>query len=149
MQYPIRVLFLCTGNSARSQMAEGFLHAMGKQHFTVFSAGTDPQGLHPLAVQAMQETGIDISAQSSKAISQFAGQRFDYIITVCDRARDNCPTFPGDTERIHWGFDDPAAAADEEKGQAFRRVRNEIRNRISIWYPAMRKKLRDAGIKDE
>ena len=149
MQYPIRVLFLCTGNSARSQMAEGFLRAMGKQHFAVFSAGTNSQGLHPLAVQAMQETGIDISAQSSKDLSQFAGQIFDYIITVCDRARDNCPTFPGDTERIHWGFDDPAAAADGEKDQAFRRVRNEIRNRISIWYPAMRKKLRDAGIKDE
>ena len=121
---------------------------MGKEHFAVFSAGTDPKGLHPLAVQSMQETGIDISAQSSKNLSQFSGQTFDYIINVCDRARDNCPTFPGDTERIHWGFDDPAAAADEEKERAFRRVRNEIRNRISIWYPAMRKKLRDAGIKD-
>jgi len=148
MHYPIRVLFLCTGNSARSQMAEGFLRAMGKQHFSVFSAGTDPKGLHPLAVHAMQESGIDISTQSSKDLAQFAGQIFDYIITVCDRARDNCPTFPGDTERIHWSFDDPAAAlgSDEEQQQVFRRVRNEIRTRISIWFPAMHKKLRDAGI---
>lgn len=151
MHYPIRVLFLCTGNSARSQMAEGFLRAMGKAHFAVFSAGTDPKGLHPLAVQTMQETGIDISTHFSKDLSQFSGQDFDYIITVCDRARDNCPTFPGDIERIHWSFDDPAAAEadDQAQQQVFRRVRNEIRSRISIWYPAMLKKLRDAGIEVE
>jgi arsenate reductase len=148
MHYPVRVLFLCTGNSARSQMAEGFLRMMGGEHFAVFSAGTDPKTLHPMAVQAMQEVNIDISGQRSKDLSEFLAQEFDYIITVCDRARDNCPTFPGDTERIHWSFDDPAAAIgnDEERIKVFRRVRNEIRNRISIWHPAVLKKLRDAGV---
>jgi arsenate reductase len=149
MHYPVRVLFLCTGNSARSQMAEAFLRAIGKEHFAVSSAGTAPKPLHPLAVRAMQETGIDISAQRSKDLSEFLGQEFDYIITVCDRARDNCPTFPGDNERIHWSFDDPAAAVgpEEDRLKVFRRVRNEIRTRVSIWQPAILKKLRDAGMK--
>lgn len=149
MHYPVRVLFLCTGNSARSQMAEAFLRAIGKEHFAVFSAGTEPKALHPLAVRVMQEAGIDISAQRSKDLSAFMGQEFDYIITVCDRARDNCPTFPGDNERIHWSFDDPAAAtgSEEEQLKVFRRVRNEIRTRVSIWQPAIMKKLRDAGLK--
>ena len=110
MQYPIKVLFLCTGNSARSQMAEGLLRSLGKQHFEVYSAGTHPTELHPLAVAVMQELRIDISDQRSKDLSEFLGQDFDYIITVCDRARDNCPTFPGDNQRIHWSFEDPAAA---------------------------------------
>jgi arsenate reductase len=147
MHYPVRVLFLCTGNSARSQMAEGFLRTIGKEHFAAFSAGAEPKPLHPMAVQVMQETGVDISGQHSKDLSEFLGQEFDCIITVCDRARDNCPTFPGDNERIHWSFDDPAAAAgsEEERLKAFRRVRNEIRTRVSVWQPAILKKLRDSG----
>lgn len=148
MRYPVRVLFLCTGNSARSQMAEAFLRAIGKEHFAAFSAGTEPKSLHPLAVRAMQEAGVDISGQRSKDLGEFLGQEFDYIITVCDRARDNCPTFPGDNECIHWSFDDPAAAVggEEEQLKVFRRVRNEIRTRVSIWQPAILKKLRDAGV---
>jgi arsenate reductase len=148
MHYPVRVLFLCTGNSARSQMAEGFLRRMGGEHFAVFSAGTEPKPLNPMGVQVMQEVGIDIAGQRSKDLSAFLDQEFDYVITVCDRARDNCPTLPSDVERIHWGFDDPAAAtgSDDERLAVFRRVRNEIRNRISIWHPAILKKLRDAGV---
>jgi arsenate reductase (thioredoxin) len=149
MHHPVRVLFLCTGNSARSQMAEAFLRTIGKDHFAIFSAGTEPKILHPMAVQVMREVNIDIASQRSKDLTEFLGQEFDYIITVCDRARDNCPTFPGDNERIHWGFDDPAAAigSEEERLKVFRRVRNEIRNRISIWQPAIMKKLRDMGVK--
>ncbi|MEO1765786.1 arsenate reductase ArsC [Thiobacter aerophilum] len=149
MHHPVRVLFLCTGNSARSQMAEAFLRTMGKEHFAVFSAGTEPKALHPLAVQVMREAGIDISGQRSKDLTEFLNQEFDYIITVCDRARDNCPTFPGDNARIHWRFEDPAAARCSEAEQlgVFRRVRNEIRTRVSIWQPAILKKLREAGVK--
>lgn len=149
MDYPVRVLFLCTGNSARSQMAEGFLHMIGKSHFDVFSAGTNPTTLHPMAIKVMDEINIDISNHHSKDLSQFVGQTFDYIITVCDRARDNCPTFPGDVERIHWSFDDPASAtgSEIERLACFRRIRNEIRNRILSWYPAVLKKLGDAGVK--
>jgi arsenate reductase len=148
MHKPIRVLFLCTGNSARSQMAEGILRAIGKEHFEVSSAGTEPKILHPLAIQAMRESGIDISSQYSKNLKEFLGQEFDYIITVCDRARDHCPTFPGDVNRIHWSFEDPAAATGNEieRLAVFRRVRNEIRNRISAWYPSVLKKMRDAGV---
>jgi len=138
---PIRVLFLCTGNSARSQMAEGLLRMHGGSDFEVFSAGTDPQGLNPLAVEVMREGGIDISGQESKPLDRFVGQRFNYIITVCDRARDNCPTFPGDNQRIHWGFDDPAAATGTREQQlaAFRRVRNEINERLRLWVPIQRR----------
>lgn len=148
MNHPVRVLFLCTGNSARSQMAEGLLRLLGGADFQVFSAGTDPKGLNPLAVQVMAEIGMDISNQTSKDLSGFQGQNFDYIITVCDRARDNCPTFPGDSERIHWRYDDPAAVEgdDEARLREFRRVRNEIRHRISLWVPAIRKKLREQGL---
>ena len=148
MQYPIKVLFLCTGNSARSQMAEGLLRSLGKQHFDVYSAGTHPKEINPLAVAVMQESRIDISGQRSKDLSEFLGQDFDYIITVCDRARDNCPTFPGDNQRIHWSFEDPAAAVGDahHKLEVFRRIRNEIRTRVAIWLPAMMKVLKDQGI---
>ena len=143
MHYPVRVLFLCTGNSARSQMAEGFLRSMGGEDFEVHSAGTHPSQVQPLATKAMDEVGIDISAQRSKHLQGFIGQTFDYIITVCDKARDNCPTFPGDNERIHWSFEDPAQAEGDEDARlaVFRRIRNEIRNRIGIWVPAIRKKI--------
>jgi arsenate reductase (thioredoxin) len=148
MNNPVRILFLCTGNSARSQIAEGFLRSMGKAQYAVFSAGTAPKTLHPMAVEVMREVNIDISAQHSKDLNQFVGQQFDYIITVCDRARDNCPTFPGDVVHIHWSFEDPATAtgSESERLDLFRRVRNEIRNRILIWHPTVLKKLRDAGV---
>lgn len=148
MHYPIRVLFLCTGNSARSQMAEAFLRSFGGSDFEVHSAGTEPTELHPLTIKVMNESNIDVSKQKSKHLNQFLGQSFDYIITVCDRARDNCPTFPGDHERIHWSYDDPAANTNDEVAQylLFRRVRNEIADRIRVWVAAQRKKLKEMGI---
>ncbi len=143
MGRPICVLFLCTGNSARSQMAEGLLRAIGGTDFEIFSAGTDPRGLNPLAVEAMREGGIDILGHESKSIDRYLGQTFDYVITVCDRARENCPTFPGDNERIHWSFDDPAAATGthEQRLAVFRRVRNEISERLRLWVSVQRRRL--------
>jgi arsenate reductase len=142
MNRPIRVLFLCTGNSARSQMAEALLRSLGGADFQAFSAGTEPKGLNPLTIEIMREVGIDVSAQQSKPLDRFLGQSFDYTITVCDRARDNCPTFPGDNERIHWGFDDPAAATGTHEQQlaVFRRVRNEINERLRLWIAVQRKR---------
>jgi arsenate reductase len=127
-----RVLILCTGNSARSQMAEGLLRRAGGDGFEVFSAGTEPSGVNPLAVEAMREVGIDISTQRSKSVDEFLGQEFDYVITVCDKANRNCPVFPGRTKRIHWSFDDPAEALGErsERLAVFRRVRDEIKERL-------------------
>lgn len=125
-----RVLILCTGNSARSQMAEGLLRQDGGGRFEVESAGVNPSRVRPEAVEAMHEVGIDISAHRSKSADEFVGQNFDYIITVCDNARETCPFFPGQAERIHHSFDDPPApgAADPETTMAiFRRVRDEIR----------------------
>ena len=147
MNYPIRVLFLCTGNSARSQMAEGLLRSFGGGDFEAYSAGTDPKEIDPLAVEAMRETGIDIGGHQSKSLERFLGQPFDYIITVCDRARDRCPTFPGDNERIHWGFEDPAAATGSraERLAVFRRVRNEISERLRVWVTVQRKRLKEVG----
>jgi arsenate reductase len=124
-----RVLILCTGNSARSQMAEGLLKADGGERFEVFSAGVSPSQVRPEAIEAMGEIGIDISGQRSKSIEEFAGLAFDYVITVCDNAREQCPFFPAETRRIHWSFDDPAAAEGDEQERlaVFRRVRDEIR----------------------
>ncbi len=131
-----RVLFLCTGNSARSQMAEGILRHLAGDRFEVFSAGTHPKGIHPKSVQMMNEIGIDIGGQSSKDVSTFAGQQFDYVITVCDRAKQNCPIFPG-AEPIHWGFDDPAeATAEPQQTIMFRRVREELFARIRLFLTA-------------
>lgn len=148
MHYPIRVLFLCTGNSARSQMAEALLRSFGGADFEAFSAGTDPRGLHPLAIDVMHEIDLDISQQRSKHLNEFLQSSFDYVITVCDRARDNCPTFPDDTVRIHWSFDDPAAATGtaEERHRIFQRVRNEISERIRVWITVQRKLLREKGL---
>ena len=128
-----RVLILCTGNSARSQMAEGLLRHDGRGRFEVFSAGVSPSGVRPEAVEAMREIGIDISGQRSKAVEEFAGQAFDYVITVCDNAREQCPFFPAGTGRIHWSFDDPAGAGGDEAARlpVFRRVRDEIRERLA------------------
>src|SRR5947209_13570162 len=130
-----RVLILCTGNSARSQMAEGLLRELGGGRFKVFSAGTRPSNVRPEAVEAMREVGIDIGGQRSKSVDEFAGREFDYVITVCDNARESCPVFPGKTERIHWSFDDPAAAEGgwPERLEVFRRVRDEIGARLRVW----------------
>jgi len=113
-------------------MAEGLLRHLGGSRFEVFSAGTAPKPVHSLAVRAMQEVGIDISGQISKSLDLFLNDRFDAVVTVCDRAKESCPIFPGDAERIHWSFDDPAEAAgtEEERMKVFRRVRDEIRLKI-------------------
>ena len=126
-----RVLFVCTGNSARSQMAEGLLRHLAGDRFQVHSAGTDAKGLSARAVAVMQEIGIDISRQRSKSVEEFAGQRFDYVITVCDSARERCPVFPGGT-RLHWRVADPAAAeaGGEPALDPFRAARDELRTRI-------------------
>jgi len=132
MAYKKRVLFLCTGNSARSQMAEGLLKQMAGDQFDVFSAGTHPKGMHPRSVEVMSEIGIDISQHRSKEISTFLNDKFDYVITVCDRAKQQCPVFPG-AEPIHWGFDDPAEASDDRQLGEFRRVRDEIGHRLRLF----------------
>ena len=127
-----RVLFLCTGNSARSQMAEGLLRQMAGDRFEVSSAGTYPKGMHPRSVEVMNEIGIDISKQTSKDVLIFVNDKFDYVITVCDRAKQQCPVFPG-AEPIHWGFDDPAEAPPTRQLEVFRNVRDEIRRRLNLF----------------
>ena len=121
-----RVLILCTGNSARSQMTEGLLRDLAGDRFEVFSAGTKPVGLNPNAVAALKELGIDISGHRSKSVDEFAGQQFDFVITVCDNARESCPIFPGAGQRIHQSFEDPASAPVAQQPEKFRRVRDEI-----------------------
>lgn len=127
-----RVLFLCTGNSCRSQMAEGWLRHLARDRFDVTSAGTKPAGLHPDAVLVMREGGVDISGQRSKNVSEFQEQRFDFVITVCDSAKEACPYFPGAVQRVHWSFPDPAEAkgTHEERLAVFRQVRDQIAERI-------------------
>ncbi len=127
-----RILVLCTGNSARSQMAEGLFRREGGEAWEVFSAGTRPGFVRPEAIAAMREIGVDISNHRSKSADEFVGQPFDYVITVCDHARDTCPAFPGARNRIHWSFEDPAAVegAEEVRMAAFRRVRDEIHDRV-------------------
>ena len=125
-----RVLILCTGNSARSQMAEGLLRHDAGERFTVESAGTKASSVRPEAIAVMKELGIDISGQRSKNVDEFAGQHFDYVITVCDNARQSCPVFFGATETLHQSFDDPPAADvgnDADRMAIFRRVRDELR----------------------
>lgn len=136
-----KVLFLCTGNSCRSQMAEGLLRHIAQGEIEVFSAGTHPSGyVHPLAIQVMQEIGIDISHQKSKSVEEFLDQSFDYVITVCDSARQTCPHFPGQGKKIHWSFEDPAQAVGthEEKVQAFRKVRNQIQKALEEFYAQLK-----------
>lgn len=127
-----RILFLCTGNSCRSQMAEGFLRYLARDRFDVVSAGTEPVPVNPRAVEAMAEVGIDISAQRSKDVAPFLEQQFSYVITVCDRAAERCPFFPGATQRVEWSFPDPAAVrgSEDEKRSAFRAVRDRIGERV-------------------
>lgn len=128
----LKILVICTGNSARSQMAEGFFKHY-KKDWEIYSAGTNPKGLNPLSVEAMAERGIDISNYKSKKIDLFLNMQFDYVITVCDNARESCPVFPGKSNYIHWSFKDPAAAegTKEEKLAEFRKIRDKIENRVS------------------
>ena len=130
-----RVLILCTHNSARSQMAEGFVRAWAGARFQVASAGTEATHVHPLAIRAMDEVGIDIRGHASKALDRFIAEPWDYIITVCDQASERCPVFPGRATRIHWSFEDPSAASgtDEERLASFRRVRDAIAARLGVW----------------
>ena len=129
-----RVLFLCTHNSARSQMAEGLLRAWASDRFDSFSAGVEATEVRPLAIRAMAEIGIDITGQSSKRLDDYLGQPFDYAITVCDEAREACPFFPGAARQLHWSFDDPSGATGDEDARlaVFRRVRDEIGDRIRM-----------------
>ena len=132
MSAPIRVLFVCTGNSARSQLAEALLGDFGGADFAAFSAGTNPGVVNPFAVQALAEIGIDWSGARSKSVTEFLGRPFDYVVTVCDRARQTCPVFPGNHNTLHWGLDDPAEVegTDAEKLEAFRRTRTEVATRL-------------------
>ncbi len=129
---PIRVLFVCTHNSARSQMAEGMLRAWGGKKIQAFSAGNEPKILHPLAIQVMNEKNIDIHQQHAKGFETFAQQTFDYVITVCDRARENCPAFPGQPVQIHWSIPDPSLAngPEGERLNTFRSVADELAERV-------------------
>src|SRR5262245_5088756 len=130
-----RVLFVCTHNSARSQMAEGFLHAMAGDRFEARSAGTERTRVHPLAIQVMGERGIDIGGHTSKDLTGVMEQRWDYLVTVCDDANERCPFVPGVAKRLHWSFADPSRAAgtDDDRLATFRRVRDEIETRIAAW----------------
>jgi ArsR family transcriptional regulator, arsenate/arsenite/antimonite-responsive transcriptional repressor / arsenate reductase (thioredoxin) len=137
-----RVLFLCTGNSARSQMAEGILRHISEGTIDVFSAGTRPRGVNPLAVKALEPT-IDISRQRSKHLNEFIDQRFHYVITLCDRAREECPIFPGHPERIHWSFADPAEVeGEQERTAAFRRTASELFTRLRYFVAMIERKRR-------
>jgi len=127
-----RILFICTHNSARSQMAEGLLRSLGGDQFEVFSAGTEATAVRPLAIKAMAELGIDISQQQSKTLDRYLHEPFDKVITVCDTAAEACPIFPGAVQRWHWSFEDPSKATGSEAEQlaVYRRVRDQIRSRI-------------------
>jgi len=127
-----KVLFVCTHNASRSQMAEGLLRHLSGGAFDVYSAGTEPGELHPLAVEAMAEEGIDISGQRAKSVDDFVRQAFDYVITLCDEANETCPFFPNARTRLHWSFPDPSTAtgSHEERLAVFREVRDGIRARV-------------------
>jgi arsenate reductase len=129
------LLVLCTGNSARSQMAEGLLRHEGGDRFDVISAGTKPTRVRSEAIAVMGEIGIDISAHRSKSVDEFVGQDLEYVITVCDNAKETCPVFPGTVKRLHWAFEDPAAVDGPEHVRlaAFRKVRDQIHGRIMVF----------------
>ena len=130
-----KVLFLCTGNSCRSQMAEGFLRDMAGDRFEAYSAGLKPSFVNPLAIKAMNGVGVDISSHTSDSLNKYLDQNFHHLITVCDHAKERCPIFPGAGESPHWGFDDPAEAegTEPERFTVFCRVRDEIQHRIQQW----------------
>ena len=137
MERPLRVLFLCTGNSARSQMAEALLREISGGRVDAVSAGSEPRPeIHPLAREAVSDLfGLKMEGQHPKSLDRFVGQHLDYVISVCDRAAASCPVFPGDTERIHWGLEDPAAVEgdDATKRRAFEQTARDIASRIRLW----------------
>ena len=146
---PLQVLFLCTGNSARSQMGEALLRQISRGRIEVFSAGSHPRPeIHPMAREVMKNlSGLDMAEQRPKSLDEFVGQRFDYVITVCDKAAESCPTFPGDPERIRWSFEDPAAVdgSEEEKRRAFERTAKDLMGRIRIWLSLPKISARTGG----
>jgi len=133
----IKVLFLCTGNSARSQMAEAFLRKYGGDQFEAYSAGLEPKGIHPYTERVMEEVGVSLSGQYSKHVMEYMGKiHFAYVFTLCDEAENKCPTvFPGVAQRLHWSFEDPSAfvGSDDEKLAKFRQIRDQIDQRIKSW----------------
>ena len=133
----LRVLFVCTGNSTRSVMAEALLRQHGGGAFEVHSAGTEPAGINPLTLRTLADAGVDASWARSRSVTEFLGQPFDYVITVCDQARQSCPVFPGVHESLHWGYEDPAAAegTDEERLAVFRSVFCQLEERIAQFVP--------------
>lgn len=136
----IKVLFLCSGNSARSQMAEAVLRKSAGGRYEVYSAGLEPKGIHPLTLEVMQEAGYDLSAHTSKPLSDYIGKiHFDFLITVCGDADKKCPFFPGMGKRLHWGFEDPAAfqGSPQEQVEKFREIRDKISARIQTWLAEM------------
>ena len=132
MHQPKKILFLCTGNSARSQMAEGLMRSLGGERWDVQSAGVIASYVHPIAIRAMEEIGINISYYASKSLDRFLNEEFDYIVTLCDPAAMSCPVFPGQSQRLHWPFEDPAGArgTGEERLAVFRKVRDQIKEKI-------------------
>ena len=143
---PIRVLFVCTGNSARSLMAEALVRQKGGDDFEVHSAGTEPRGVNPLTLRVLNEAGVDASWARSKSVTEYLGQHFDYVVTVCDEARQACPVFPGVHESLHWGYEDPAEAegSDEERLAVFRRVFIQLGERINQFIPLALRTRREA-----
>ncbi len=144
---PVQVLFLCTHNSARSQMAEALLRTRSQGRVAAFSAGNEPSQVHPLAIRAMAEMKIDVAEQRSKHLREFLGEDFDYVITVCDRARESCPVFPGDPVQIHWSFEDPSAVegSEEERLRAFRNTALQLNNRIGYLLMMIRRDWERSG----
>ena len=144
----IRVLFVCTGNSARSVMAEAIVRHRGGDAFEVHSAGTEPRGVNPLTLRVLADAGIDASWARSKSVTEYLGQQFDYVVTVCDEARQACPVFPGVHESLHWGYEDPAEAegTEAERLAVFRRVFLQLGERISQFLPlVLRERRGDAA----
>jgi len=148
---PIRVLFVCTGNSARSVMAEALLRRRGGSDFEVHSAGTEPKGINPLTVRILEEAGLPTDGLRSKSVDEFLDQRFDVVVTVCDEARQVCPVFPGSHQSMHWGYEDPALATgtDGERLAVFRRVFTQLGERIGLFVPlAVRVRAADADVNE-
>ena len=138
----VRVLFLCTGNSARSIIGEAILNELGRGSFDVYSAGTEPRGINPFTVKALAAQGIELGGATSKHVSQFEGEAFDYVITVCDSAAERCPVFPGVAERIHWSFEDPATVngSDDEKLEAFNMTVHGMQTRVQAFIEAVHRR---------